>query len=396
MTMDRGESLAAVGAGAGSAVVYLNNAATAWPKAPGVAEAVKAALEESPAAAGRANGDDAGALDACRAAIAGLLGVRDPSRIVLAAGGTEALNLAILGAGVTGEDLVVTTAAEHNSVLRPLERLRRVGGVRLEIAPLDGEGGIDMAAFEEACGRGPRLVALCHSSNVTGRVFEVEELFAIAKAAGAVTLLDACQSLGHVGTDYGSCGADLIAFTGHKGLMGPPGTGGLAVIGDVEVEQVLVGGTGVRSDLLEHPPELPIRLESGTPNVPAFAGLRAALEWAEKEGPAHRRAADAMRGRLVEGLGATPGVRLYGACGRLTATPIVSFGLEGWSAEEAGYALATSFGVACRTGLHCAPLIHGAIGSAPGGTVRFSPSGFTTPEEVDEALGAVRRLVGQA
>jgi len=377
-------------------VVYLNNAATAWPKAPGVAEVVAAAIEAAPSVVGRANGDETGVLDGCRAALARLLGLEDAARIALTAGGTEALNLAILGAGARAGDLVVTTEAEHNSVLRPLERQRRVAGIRLEIAPLDGDGLIDRAAFEELCGRGPRLVVLCHSSNVTGRVFEVEELFATARAAGAVTLLDACQSLGHVRIDYGSCGADMIAFTGHKGLMGPPGTGGLAVVGDLKVEQVLVGGTGVRSDLLVHPPELPTRLEFGTPNVPAFAGLKAALEWAEGEGATHARAAEEMRERLVEGLTTTPGVRLFGASGSGPATPIVSFGVDGWSAEEVGYALATGFRIACRTGLHCAPLIHRALGSAPEGTVRCSPSGFTSEEDVDTALGAVRKLAGAA
>jgi len=281
---------------------------------------------------------------------------------------------------------------EHNSMLRPLSRLEDMQGLRLTVIGLTPEGNLDENAFEQAIARGPRLVAINHASNVTGQVMPVAALFKQAHRAGAVTLLDASQSLGHIPVNAEALNADIIAFTGHKGLRGPAGIGGLYVRKGLELEQVIVGGTGVRSDLRLHPGEMPTRLEAGTPNMPAMAGLNAALCWIEEHGAACEAAASVRTAQLRAGLKSISGVRLFGQREGEPAIGVVSFRILGWPVEEAGYVLTESFGIVCRTGLHCAPLIHSAIGSAPDGTLRFSPSGATTEQEIAETIDAVKRM----
>lgn len=374
-------------------MIYLNNAATAWPKAPGMVEAVTESLTGMPEHPGRAAVPAHSAADACRSRLAQRLGVARPERVVLTQHATEALNLAILGLGLQAGDEVVTSVFEHNSVLRPLSRLVDRQRLRLTVIGLTPEGDLDQAAFDRALHREPRLVALNHASNVTGQILPIAELFKRAHLAGSVTLLDASQSLGHIPVDAVALHADLIAFTGHKGLRGPAGTGGLYVREGLELDQVMVGGTGVRSDLRLHPEEMPTRLEAGTPNVAALAGLDAALIWGEAHGAAFDTASAARAAQLRDGLKSLRGVRLFDS-GAEPGIGVVSLRIAGWSVEETGYVLAEGFGIVCRTGLHCAPLIHAAIGSAPEGTVRFSPSGATTEQEVAETLAAVRRMAG--
>ena len=373
-------------------MVYLNNAATSWPKAPGVADAVRLSLEQPAAEAGRASrsGDDA--VRGCRQRVAELFDATDPARIVFTLNATAALNLAIHGIPLRRGDRVVTSAAEHNSVLRPIEKLRRERGIKVTLIGLTPDGSLDQDQFQRALSLGPRLVALTHASNVTGRVFDVAPLFEAAKKAGALTLLDASQSLGQIAVRPAALHADLVAFTGHKALLGPTGTGGLYVAPAIELRHLIVGGTGVRSDRLDHPPEMPARLEAGTPNIAGLAGLGAALEWLECHGAAHRAVAARLAARLRTELASIAGVELFDRCGGAERTGVVSFRIAGWSVEEAGMILAESFGVICRTGLHCAPLIHRSLGTASEGTLRFSVSGFNTGEELDVAIAAVRQL----
>lgn len=375
-------------------MIYLNNAATSHPKAPGVLEAVTESLVALPEHSGRTAAAHDRRPDACRARLARLFGVDRAERIALTQHATHALNLAILGLGLQANDEVVTSVCEHNSLLRPLARLEAALGLRLTVIGMTPEGDLDEDAFERALAREPRLVALNHASNVTGQVLPVAGIFERARRAGALTLLDASQSLGHIPVEAAALHADMIAFTGHKGLRGPAGTGGLFVREGLELEQVIVGGTGVRSDLRFHPGEMPTRLEAGTPNVPALAGLEAALRWTEEQGAAFEKVAAARAAQLRDGLKIIPGVRVFGGKSDEPRIGVVSFRIAGWTVEEAGHALAESFGVVCRTGLHCAPLIHAAIGSAPEGTVRLSPSGATTEQEIAEAIAAVGRLAG--
>jgi cysteine desulfurase family protein len=373
-------------------MIYLNNAATSWPKAPGVIEAVAEGLTRMPEYPGRSAYAEFDPPEECRMRLARMLGTEQSERIVLTTNATHALNLAILGLGLKPGDEVVTSVTEHNSMFRPLARLEDVIGLRVTAIGMAADGSLDEEAFEQALLRSPRLVAFNHASNVTGRILPVAAMFARARQAGAVTLLDASQSLGHLPVNVRELNADMIAFTGHKGLRGPSGTGGLYVAPGVKLEQVVVGGTGVRSDLRLHPPEMPTRLEAGTLSLPDLAGLAAALRWREEQEGEFVAIEAARAERLRTGMRDIPRVRLFGDADKAPGTGIVSFRVEGWNVEETGYALAVSFGIVCRTGLHCAPMIHAALGSAPEGTVRFSPSGATTEDEIETALKSVWRL----
>jgi cysteine desulfurase / selenocysteine lyase len=328
----------------------------------------------------------------CRRALAGLLGGVPEQQVVFTLNATMALNIAIGGMGLKVGDGVVTSAAEHNSVLRPLEKLRREDGVRVDIVPVDKTGTPDEARFSEALAREPKLVVLSHASNVTGRVMPVGRLLGMARAAGAVTLLDASQSLGHVDVRPEEISAAMVAFAGHKGLLGPSGTGGLYVSPALELKQILAGGTGVRSDLAHHPLEMPVRLEAGTPNTAGLAGLASAVEYL-LESPPDAASTAALTAHLRRQLASIAGVRLYPSSSA-DQTGVVSFSIDGWDPGAAGDALRGSFDIECRTGLHCAPLIHRFIGSDPAGTIRFSLSRFTTEAEVDSAARAVRSLAG--
>jgi cysteine desulfurase/selenocysteine lyase len=386
--------------------IYLNNAATSWPKAPGLGQEVAKATDEIPFHPGRsasprsalngvwersdfAAGEDP--MAGCRAALARLLGDGEAQCVVLCQHATHALNLAIQGFPFVPGDRVVTTALEHNSVLRPLFQLERQGIIQLSIVPVNPEGRVEEGMFEKTLHeRPPRLVVVNHASNVTGAIQNVEALLGTARGLGAVTLLDASQTLGLVDVDVPRLGADMVAFTGHKYLLGPVGTGGLYVSPEVELDPVLVGGTGVRSDLQTMPPEMPGRLEAGTPNLPAFAGLWHALSWQEANKPDRDRL-DRLCRRLEAGLVdlGTNVVQVKGG-----KTPVISLTLPGWDVEDTGYVLEKSYGICCRTGLHCAPLIHEYIGTAPAGSLRLSLSRFTTADEVDRVLDVFREFTG--
>jgi cysteine desulfurase / selenocysteine lyase len=380
-----------------SPVVYLNNAATGWPPAPGVVEAMVAAQERMPGASGRGNGRESLEAEMCREGVARLLGATDPSRVALTPGATHALNAVWWGLDLRPGAHVVTTVTEHNSVLRPLHHLaeRTPGGLRVTTVGVLPDGALDIDAMLRVLEEGADVVALCHASNVTGLVADARYVFQAARRVGARTVLDACQSAWHVPVHPGELLADVVVLTAHKVAHGPGGVGALYVAPELELRPWVVGGTGVRSDLRAHPPEMPLRLEAGTPNLAALAGFQAALAWQEAHGRSCAARACALSRRLREGLGGLPGVRVLGdgAAACVERVPVVSFVLPGWEPEEAGYALRESFGVLCRTGLHCAPLVHEALGTAPAGTVRLSPSGFTADADIEVALEAVGRLL---
>lgn len=374
------------------AFIYLNNAAEGWPKAPGVVEAVSAAIRNPPSAGQRGvgNGDDPAS--ACRRQISTLLAVPDPHRIVLTAGATHALNLAIRGLALQPGSLVIATVTEHNSVLRPLFLLEKNLQTQLCLIGLDASGSLDRAAFKKALVKRPRLVAINHASNVTGRVNEVASLFALAKDAGAVTLLDASQTVGHVPVLPLQLGADLVAFPGHKGLHGPAGTGALYVAPELDLERIIVGGTGRLSKSRSHPEHMPERLEAGTPNTSGLAGLAAALTWHDLHKDQFRQQAKQAGRCLREGLRSIRSVRLFDNDAEGERLGLASFQVDGWPVDEIGMILRESFNMACRTGLHCAPLMCEAIGASAEGTVRMSASGFNTEFEVSAAIAAVAQL----
>lgn len=374
------------------APIYLNNAASAWPRAEGVVDAVQRALAEPPSHPGRTTTTEMDAPTRCRHGLAAMLGVDTPERIVLTYHATHALNLAIFGLGLEAGDRVVTSVTEHNSVLRPLHHLRDFAGIEIDVIGLGAEGDLDVESFDAALSLRPRLVVLNHASNVTGRINDVAPLFERARAQGAVTLLDASQTLGHIPVNAVELCADMVAVTGHKGLRGPTGTGALYVAEGLCLRQVYVGGTGVRSDLDLHPPEMPMRLEAGTPNIAALAGLAAALQWQQAHGADFTCAEHSLAVELRSGLEATAGVHVYPGGPDDRRVGIVSFTIDSFPVEDVAYVLAESFGIICRCGLHCAPLIHAEIGSAPEGTIRFSVSGANTQDEITAAIDAVRKL----
>ena len=368
--------------------IYLNNAATSWPKPPCVGEAVAAALAAPPGAMHRGGIEDFDVFDAVRRALAPLLGVSSPDHIALGPNATWALNLAVFGLGLEPGDTVVTTRAEHNSVLRPLFALER-RGVRVVYLDTDEVGRMDPARWEQTVGEHrPRLAVFTHASNVTGAVNDAGLLSAAAKAVGATVLMDASQTLGWLPAEAEGWGLDMVAFTGHKYLLGPQGTGGLWVRPGLALTPHLLGGTGIHSDMDTMPREMPLRLEAGTGNEPSFHGLLAALRWTGAN-PRDESACAKRLERLERGLeqAGAEVIRPGGA-----RTPVVSFTLPGESAADVGYLLQESYDILCRTGLHCAPRVFGCLGRSV--TVRLSLSRFTTEEEIDEVIGAVEDIVG--
>jgi len=347
-------------------------------------------MERVPRHPGRTGGQEEDILQLCREELARWLKVENSRQIVLCKNATEALNIAILGLGLKSGDSVVTTAAEHNSVLRPLYRLEKNAGIRLRIVDCDSQGRVDSHLWKEVIDRlAPRLVVLNHASNVTGAVNPASLLLSYAREQGCVTLLDASQTLGLLDINAVEMAADMIAFTGHKYLLGPTGTGGLYVREGLDLEPVFVGGTGVRSDLKEMPPEMPGKLEPGTPPIPLFAGLLHSLQWSQKH-PHSLQELEMLTYNLEQGLEDRGAEVIHSGKER---TFIISFLLPGWDLKESGYILENSFNILCRTGLHCAPLIHRFIGTAPLGTVRFSLSRFTHAEDVVTILTVIEQLM---
>lgn len=370
--------------------IYLNNAATAWPKAPGVADSVAAKIRAIPLDASRSAVHTPDPAVNCRQLLAETLQLTDSNRLVYCCNATHALNVALHGFPWQEGATVLTTAAEHNAVLRPLYYLRKHHRLRVEIIPVDRTGRVIPEVWEAAVKRfSPQLAVFTHASNVTGCINSVAELSRIAKQGGACTLLDASQTLGLVDVTPELWAVDMVAFTGHKYLLGPPGTGGLYIATGLDLKPVLVGGSGILSELADMPPELPARLEAGTPNDPAFAGLAQALLW-QREHPLNRDEIAGKVARLSRGL-----VELGATVIEVSSprTPVVSFVLPNWEAEEIGEILYKSFDIICRTGLHCAPLIHDFLATGCRGTIRFSLSRFTTNEEIEYSLAALRAII---
>lgn len=377
-------------------MIYLDNAATTMHKPQAVIDAVTQAMC-SLGNAGR--GATSGALDAartihaCRAKLARLLGCPRADHVCFTPNSTAALNAAINGVVRPG-DRVVTTVLEHNSVLRPLNRLATEQGVSVDHAGCDANGVLDYDELERLVTPGTRAVVVTHASNVTGNAVDVSRVAAIAHAAGALMIVDASQSAGTAHIDMQAMGLDVVCFTGHKGLMGPQGTGGLAVAEGIDVAPWAMGGTGVHSFEPLQPLEWPTRLEAGTLNGHGIAGLSAGLDFIEAQGgfeaiAAHERV---LADRFLAGVRKIPGIKLYGAFDQSTRSAIVSLNVADIDSAEISDALMQGWGIATRPGAHCAPLMHRALGTERQGVVRFSFGYFNTDEEVDTAIDALRDL----
>jgi len=379
-------------------VSYLDNAATSWPKPASVADAMHGFLTDVGANPGRAGhhlANEAGrVVYRARRAVAGLLGVADPLRVVFGANATFALNLALRGLLRPGRH-VVTTAMEHNSVMRPLRALE-AEGVAVTVVPCSPEGVLDPAAVEAAVRPQTDLIVMTHASNVVGTILPVAEVAAVARHHGVLLLVDGAQTAGALPCSIEELGVDLFAFTGHKSLYGPMGTGGLVVGERVDVERLdplTRGGTGSRSESDEQPGFLPDKYESGTLNVVGLAGLAAGVDWVRERGVEEIRArAVELGGILIDGLRELPGVTVYGTGNAARQMPTVSFTLTGMEPGELGRRLDDDFGIAARVGLHCSPVAHASIGTYPSGTVRFALGALSTRQDIETALRAVGHL----
>ena len=375
-------------------MIYLDNAATTRHKPDCVVEAVTRALC-SLGNPGR--GAHEGTLDAdrvvfeARLALAGLFHAEGPDRIAFTANSTEALNIAIKGILQPG-DHVITTALEHNSVLRPLYEMED-RGVELTILPADRQGRLRMEDFEAAIRPNTRAIVCTHGSNLTGNLVDIARVGRTARRHRLLLVVDASQTAGVFPIDVQEMGIDILCFTGHKSLLGPQGTGGLYVRPGVEVRPLLSGGSGVQTYLRRHPPQMPTALEAGTLNAHGLAGLRAAVDYIQQVGlDAIREQELDLMWNFYRRVSAIPGVTVYGDFSQYLRCPIVALNVRDYDSSQVSDALSAQYGIATRPGAHCAPLMHRALGTVEQGAVRFSFSRFNTREEIETAASALVEL----
>ena len=379
-------------------MIYLDNAATTRTKPPAVAQAVLEALS-SYGNCGR--GGHQGALSAARAIyetrekIAALLGCPRADHVCFTQNSTQALNIAVCGLLGPG-DHVISTDLEHNSVLRPLYRLRDAGAA-VDFVPADSRGRLDCGGFERLLRPETKAIVCTHASNLTGDAVDIARVGRFAREHGLLFILDASQTAGVLPIDLAAMGIDVVCFTGHKSLMGPQGTGGLCLREGLEIRPFTVGGTGVQSYSEAQPGEYPTRLEAGTLNGHGLAGLSAALDFLSETGIARIHAhEDALARRFYKAVRDLPGVTVYGDFSAPVRAPVVTLNIGDFDSAEVSDELAERFGIATRPGAHCAPRLHRALGTEEQGAVRFSWSYFNTEEETAAAAEAVRVLAREA
>lgn len=375
-------------------MIYLDNAATTLRKPPQVIDAVVRAMGSF---GNSARGTHEGALTASRTIyntrckLAALFGCPRPDHVAFTANSTEALNIAINGLVRPG-DHVLSTDLEHNSVLRPLYRLRDERGVALDFVPADRQGRIDYADLERLLRPETRAIVCTHASNLTGDAVDLARVGALAHAHGVLLVVDASQSAGVLPIDMEKMQIDVLCFTGHKSLMGPQGTGGLCVREGVDISPWKVGGTGVQTYLHEQPEQMPTRLEAGTLNGHGIAGLNAALDFLQETGVEAIHAHEmALLRRFVAGVKKIPSVTLYGDFDH-ERTAVAALNIGDMDSGEVSDILSEDYGIATRPGAHCAPRLHEALGTEEQGAVRFSFGWYNTEEEADAAVTALREI----
>ena len=375
-------------------MIYLNNAATTLQKPPCAAQAVVEAMSHL---GNGARGGHTGEMSAARTvfqtreALAKLFGFSHPERVIFTANATQALNTALFGLLNPG-DHVIATDWDHNSVLRPLHVLARERGVAVDFLSADRQGRLHYEQLEDLVRPNTKLLVCTHASNLTGNLLDVERAASFAQRHNLYFLLDAAQTAGSTPISMEEMGIDLLAFTGHKGLMGPQGTGGLCVAPRVELRPLVSGGTGVRSFEEEQPAEYPEHLEAGTLNGHGLAGLGAAVDFILDTGVETIHAHElALTRRFVQGLEEIPGVTVYGDFSGDRA-PVVALNLEGWDPASAADTLAQDYDIAVRPGIHCAPRMHRALGTQDLGCLRFSFGFYTREADIDAALAALKEM----
>jgi len=376
--------------------IYLDNAATSYPKPESVYQAVMHAMREVGASPGR--GGHRRSLEAgrimfqAREVAAELFAAPDSSRIIFTHSATEALNMALRGTLVPG-DHVITSSMEHNSLARPLHLLEKQG-LTLTVVQAASNGVVDPDDFRHALTPRTRMIAISHVSNVSGSIQPIDLISRIAREAGALFLLDAAQSAGSVPIDVISSAVDLLAVPGHKGLYGPQGTGLLYVASHVKIKPLLAGGTGTNSTSEDQPDSLPEGFEAGTHNLPGIAGLKAGMEFVMEQGVAaigaHERK---LVSYAIECLQKLPRVALHSPVDPALRGAVLSFTIDGQDSSAVAFELDQRFNVAVRAGLHCAPRAHRTLGTFPNGTLRMSPGWFNTREDIAMFVDAVEKCL---
>lgn len=378
-------------------IIYLDNAASSWPKPPGVKEAMAEVLDHYSANPGR--GSHALAMKASkvllqtRMQLARLFGIQNPNDLFFYLNATQALNQAIKGFPLAPGDHVITSTIEHNSVRRPLEYVRRTKGIEISyVEPRKGEM-FHPEDFAKAVRPETKLIVVSHASNLTGVILPIKEIGMIARERGIPFLVDASQSAGVLPIDVREMNIDMLAFPGHKGLYGPQGTGGLYVNGNIDLEPLLHGGTGSQSEAIDQPTTRPDRYESGTANTVGLAGLLAGVTFVLEQGVEniHRHEWELAR-YTIRGLQDIPGVDLYGPDADTVRAGVVAFNVAGVDAAEVSFILDQQYGIATRAGYHCTPLGHETAGTKDRGAVRASFGYFNTLEDADALLKAVKEI----
>jgi cysteine desulfurase / selenocysteine lyase len=385
----------------GPEMIYMDYAATSWPKPKEVLNAMCDFMEYSGGNPGRSGHrlsiSAARIVYNARETIAGFFHISDPMRVIFSPNVTYALNLAINGILKPG-DHVVTSSIEHNSVMRPLRALEKKG-LRLSVVPCQEDGCLDLEKMRSVVSPGTRLVVVTHASNVMGAILPIKEIAAIAHQAGALFLVDAAQTAGVIQIDLPEMGIDLLAFTGHKGLYGPTGTGGLVLgksMDPTELRPLVCGGTGSRSEYEEQPDLLPDKYESGTANSVGIAGLGAGVRWVQSIGVESIRSREAeLNEQLTVGLMNIRGISIFGPADPDKRTAVVSCRVAGQRVSDVGLEIDDEYGILCRVGLHCAPSAHKTIGTFPEGTIRLAPGIFTSPDDIRAVIAAFEGVAKQ-
>ena len=379
--------------------IYLDNAATSFPKPPAVAEAMVRYMTEVGASINRgvyASAQDAGMTTLLlREGLCRLFGHGDPTHCILTCGNTMGLNMVLRGWLRPGDHCLVS-AVEHNAVMRPLQDLA-AEGVSFDRIPCDSAGRLDAGAVEGMIRPNTRLLVMAHGSNVSGAVQDAQAVGDVCRRRGVPFVLDAAQTAGHWPIDFEKLGLSALSVPGHKGLMGPSGTGALLLSEDFagQLRPIVTGGTGSASDEEVQPPYMPDRFESGTPNLPGIYGLQAAVDFVLSKGvETFRDHETALTARFLSKLRSIPHVRLAGPWDLENRVGVVSLDFETVDNAEASFRLEQDYGIMTRCGLHCAPAAHRTLGTFPQGTVRFSFGWYTTEEEIDAAVRAVAEIAG--
>lgn len=375
-------------------MIYMDNAATTLKKPQEVIDAVVQAMTSMGNAGRGANEAALGAarmIYTAREKLCHFFGGDQPSRLVFTNNSTESLNVSLKGLLNPG-DHVITTVLEHNSVLRPLYQLQETG-VELTVIDCDEKGNIDLRDIENAIRKNTRMIVCTNGSNLTGNYIPLEPIGELAHRHGLLFVVDASQTAGVFPIDVKKMQIDVLCFTGHKGMLGPQGTGGMYVSEGVEIRPFKAGGTGVQTFSKTQPEEMPVRLEAGTLNGHGIAGLLAGVEYLEKTGIDTIRAREQMLMRkFYDGIKAIPGLTFYGDLDQKERCPIVTFNIGDYDSGEVSDALLMDYEISTRPGGHCAPLLHEAFGTVKQGAVRFSFSHYNTEEEIDAAIRAVYEL----